>query len=185
MGTARFIFGLVCLIGVIGYRVPDRRLISGYEYHSQAHNAQHATRNTLVDIARSQIGIRETTGNNDGREVEAYLKVTKLPKGNPYCAAFVSWVFREAGFAAPRTAWSPALFPTARSTLHPKPADVLGIYSSKLKRIAHAGLLERRQNNWIISIEGNTNADGGREGDGVYRKWRHVSTIAKFADWVR
>ena len=177
MGTARFIFGLICLIGVVGYRVPDRSFL--------AQNKQHLTRNSIINIASSQIGVRETTGNNDGAQVEAYLKVTNLPKGNPYCAAFISWVFKEAGFAAPRTAWSPALFPTARSTLQPKPADVLGIYSSQLKRIAHAGLVERRQNNWIISIEGNTNLNGSREGDGVYRKWRHVSTIAKFADWVK
>ena len=177
MGTARFIFGLICLIGVVGYRVPDSSVL--------VQSTQQPVRNSIINIASSQIGVRETTGNNDGTQVEAYLKVTKLPRGNPYCAAFISWVFKEAGFAAPRTAWSPALFPTARSTLKPNSADVLGIYSSKLKRIAHAGLVERRQNNWIISIEGNTNADGGREGDGVYRKWRHVSTIAKFADWVK
>ena len=108
-----------------------------------------------------------------------------LPKGNPWCAVFVSWVFKEAGFTKPRTAWSPGLFPTAKLTLSPKPADVLGIYSVKLKRIAHCGLVERRQNNWIISIEGNTNIHGSREGDGVYRKWRHVRTISKFADWAK
>lgn len=144
-----------------------------------------AFRERILAVASSQIGVREATGNNDGPQVEAYLKVTNLPKGNPWCAAFVSWVFRQAGFALPRTAWSPALFPLARQTLSPKPADVLGIYSIRLKRIAHAGLVEQRQNNWIISIEGNTNVDGSREGDGVYRKRRHVKTIAKFADWVR
>ncbi|MGF1926306.1 MAG: peptidoglycan-binding protein [Bacteroidia bacterium] len=141
-------------------------------------------RNQLIAIARSQIGVREATGKNDGLKVEEYLKLAKLPKGNPYCAAFVSWVYHKAGYAQPRTPWSPALFPLARQTLMPKPADVLGIYSAKLKRIAHCGLVERKQNNWIISIEGNTNGNGSREGDGVYRKWRHVKTIAKFADWI-
>lgn len=151
---------------------------------AQAHNPQHITRNTLIKIATSQLGIREATGNNDGTQVEAYLKATNLLKGNPWCAAFVSWVFKQAGLAQPRTAWSPTLFPLVRQTLTPQPADVLGIYSNELKRIAHAGLVEGRQNNWIISIEGNTNNDGSREGNGVYRKWRHIRTIAKFANWV-
>ncbi len=195
MGTARFIFGIICLIGVIGYGMPDSRFLAktgankeqGLKSKDQGSRSKDSLlqRERITEIARSQIGVRELTGNNDGLAVEGYLKVTNLPKGNPWCAAFVSWAFAEAGFVKPRTAWSPALFPNARSTLTPKPADVLGIYSIKLKRIAHAGLVERRQHNWIISIEGNTNANGGREGDGVYRKWRHIRTIAKFADWVK
>ena len=176
MGAARFIFGLICLIVVVGYRVPDSSVLESIE------NA--AVRERILNIARSQLGVREATGNNDGARVEVYLKVIKLPKGNPWCAAFVSWAFLTVGFKEPRTAWSPALFPMARSTLKPKPADVLGIYSTRLKRIAHAGLVERRHDNWIISIEGNTNESGSREGDGVYRKWRLIRTIAKFADWV-
>lgn len=36
----------------------------------------------------------------------------KLKKGQPWCAAFVSWVFAKAGYTAPRTGWSPALFNT-------------------------------------------------------------------------
>ncbi len=192
MGTARFILGFICLIGVIGYRMPDRRFLTkaGANKEQGSWSKDHGVdsmlqRAKIMEIARSQIGIRELTGNNDGLAVEGYLKVANLPKGNPWCAAFVSWTFAKAGFAKPRTAWSPALFPNARSTFSPEPADILGIYSVKLKRIAHAGLVERRQHNWIISIEGNTNTDGGREGDGVYRKWRHIRTVAKFSDWVK
>jgi len=216
MATTNYLLGLIFGIGIIGYGLPHRGTLKGYELYvagcrsgcsmgcglrvtgygsgclkrnyainAQTCNSQQATRNTLIAIARSQIGVRELTGNNDGERVEAYLKVTNLPKGNPWCAAFVSWVYFSAGCKQPRTAWSPALFPLVRQTRSPLPADVLGIYSLKFKRIAHCGLVERRQNNWIISIEGNTNADGSREGDGVYRKWRHIRTIAKFADWVR
>lgn len=183
MSTIRILLGIFCLIA-IGSRTlsSSRVLVSSQQLTTQTTNQ---LTNHLLNIARSQIGIREATGNNDGTQVEAYLKVTNLPKGNPWCAAFISWVYQKAGFEKPQTAWSPALFPMARRTLNPQPADVLGIYSLKLKRIAHAGLVERRQDNWIIAIEGNTNADGVRDGDGVYRKWRHLKTIKYFANWQK
>ena len=58
MGTARFIFGLICLIGVVGYRVPDSSVL--------AQKTQQSIRNNIINIASSQIGVREATGNNDG-----------------------------------------------------------------------------------------------------------------------
>ena len=199
MSTIRILLGIFCLAvigrndeyggGVLVQRIltnEQTRLPDGQGLKNKEFGADSAmVRKGILVIAISQIGVREATGNNDGAQVEAFLKVINLPKGNPWCAAFVSWVFKQAAFTKPRTAWSPVLFPLARLTLTPKPADVLGIYSLKLKRIAHCGLVERRQNNWIISIEGNTNTDNSREGDGVYRKWRHIRTISKFADWVK
>jgi len=192
MATIRIILGILCS-AIIGRSTepngsvlarsawPKAQVVS---YKNNDINSK-ASRTKLMAIARSQIGVREATGNNDGKKVEAYLNVTNLSKGHPWCAAFISWVFKQAGLPRPQTAWSPALFPLARQIVTPKPADVLGIYSIKLKRIAHCGLVERKQNNWIISIEGNTDPDGSRNGNGVYRKWRHMKTISKFADWVR
>lgn len=185
MSTIRILLGLLCFAAVGCGTEPSSGILRPRDSLVRGVAGNDAVREKILGISRTQIGIREATGNNDGQQVEAYLKVTNLPKGNPWCAAFVSWVFKQAGYERPRTAWSPALFPLARQPLSPKPADVLGIYSIRLKRIAHAGLVERRQDNWIISIEGNTNTNGSREGDGVYRKRRHVRTIATFADWVR
>jgi hypothetical protein len=76
------------------------------------------------------------------------------------------------------------LFSASRLVKGPKPADVFGIYFRDLKRIAHVGLVEKVKNDWIYSLEGNTNIDGGREGDGVYAKKRHRRTIAVYSDWI-
>ncbi len=48
-----------------------------------------------VKTAYSQLGIKETTNNNDGQEVESYLKSAGLDTGNPWCGAFVNWCFKE------------------------------------------------------------------------------------------
>lgn len=60
----------------------------------------------------SQIGIRERTGKNDGTEVEMYLKYVGLGKGYAWCAAFTSWVYGQADVINPKSAWSPAMFPS-------------------------------------------------------------------------
>ncbi len=158
----------------------------------------------VLDIARAQLGVREKTGNNDGVAVESYLKYVGFMKGNPWCAAYVCWVFGQAGYLAPRTAWSPALFPLDRlvkqeSSSPPslrlprllrgnKGADikglVFGIYFPGLKRIGHCGLVDGIQGDFIITLEGNTNVEGSREGQGVYRRLRHKRTIYKYADWL-
>lgn len=150
-----------------------------------SHNQPNTQKNKqLLNIASSQIGIREATGNNDGPEVEKYLRYTGNKKGEAWCAAFVSWVFGQAGFVAPRTAWSPSLFPKSKLVKAAAPAMVFGIYFVDKGRIAHVGLVEKLQDDWLYSIEGNTNVSGSREGDGVYRKIRHLKTIRSFANWL-
>ncbi len=142
-------------------------------------------RASLIRIARAELGVRELTGKNDGRRVEEYLAVAGLKKGQPWCAAFVSWIFRQEGFHQPITGWSPSLFPASRLTSKLKAAQVFGIYIPQKKRVAHAGVIERIQGDWYLSIEGNTNVYGSIEGDGVYRRKRHLKTSYRTADWVK
>lgn len=147
-------------------------------------SAAFAVNSKILSIAQNEIGIRESTGNNDGKRVEDYLRYAGGKKGDPWCAAFVSWVFGQAGYRQPITLWSPALFTTARLSKTARPAMVFGIYFPELKRIAHCGLIEQQNGPWLITIEGNTNIAGSREGDGVYRKRRLIKTIRYIANWT-
>jgi hypothetical protein len=147
--------------------------------HRHLLNAQ---QEKLLAVATSELHVREN-GSNEGIRVQSYLNYVGLPKGHPWCAAFVSWVYGQSGYAYPRTAWSPALFTKSKQIKEVAPADVLGIYFANLRRIAHCGLVVSVSHNWVNSIEGNTNLAGSREGDGVYRKRRHIKTIYAFARW--
>ncbi len=51
----------------------------------------------LINLARSQIGLKEATGNNDGPEIEKFTGNRK----EPWCAHFVAWLFREIGKPLP------------------------------------------------------------------------------------
>ncbi len=137
-------------------------------------------RNLIIVIASNELGVKEATGHNDGPRVEQYLRYTNLGPGYDWCAAFVSWVYGQAGLVQPRNPWSPALFPKARSYKDEgkiQKADLFGIYSAKLKRINHVGLIKEKQGSYILTIEGNSN-------NRVESRRRHQKTIHSYADWV-
>lgn len=52
-----------------------------------------------MKVAKTQVGIKEATENNDGPEVEKYLKTIGLDPGEKsyWCGAFVNWTLRESG----------------------------------------------------------------------------------------
>lgn len=143
----------------------------------------------LVRLATSQLGIREVpTDSNRGERVEAYQAATWYGgTGWPWCAAFLCWLFREAGAAdswRPKTpgAWDfenwarkhpdkVTLYKPASHT-RIKPGDVV-IYT-----FSHIGLaVEAESGGRVDTIEGNTDAAGSREGGGVYRKNRNKKKI--------
>lgn len=146
----------------------------------------------------SQLGVREATGNNDGKDVEKYLKAVKLGKGYAWCAAFVAWTYDQHNIEHVRSAWTPAWFPTAklifkgsstiRESTHgrtPARADVFGIYFPAKKRIAHVGFIDEfhQDRGYAVTVEGNTNEAGSREGDGVYKKRRLIKQIYAVSRW--
>lgn len=165
----------------------------------------------LRAIYMAEIGVREATGNNDGSRVEEYLHYCGLGKGYAWCAAFVSWCHGQAGYAEPRNAWSPALFPSGHTLWQtggrwpatggrpiPEAGDVFGIYYTNLQRIAHVDFVDGWDGNYCITVEGNTGPSIGvaiaggspanpiRAGpEGVYRKRRPIRTIHAVARWAK
>lgn len=135
----------------------------------------------ILRLAASQIGVREQRSNR-----------TKYGRwygmnGQAWCAMFVSWVGAHAGVALPRINSNRGFsgVVSARSfarrnnllTKTPRVGSVFLIVGRNGK--GHTGFVESI--NWarrtITTIEGNTNAGGSRNGDGVYRRTRNFSRI--------
>jgi hypothetical protein len=182
MATIKLFLSIICFAIVSSNGMLGSNLLSSSSPTTQS--IQNAQRRTLVINARQETGVREQTANNDGPRVEDYLRYVGLKKGQPWCAAFVSFVFAKSGFNKPRSGWSPGLFPSSRLARSALPGNVLGIYFKKYGRIAHVGIILQQDGDWIISAEGNTNIEGSREGDGVYIRRRHRRSIYQIADWV-
>jgi hypothetical protein len=146
----------------------------------------------LVEIYESFIGVREKTGNNDGKEVERFLAHENLGKGYAWCAAFVSFCLDSAGFENGITAWSPTaenkkalIYSKGQFINMPEPGHVFTLYYPRKKRIGHTGFFNGWADDDIIeTVEGNTNDKKSREGDGVYVILRPIGTIHSISSWI-
>lgn len=145
-------------------------------------------RQCVCETFRAELGVREATGNNDGEHVEKYLLSVQLGPGYAWCAAFVNWSMRKCGVIGPQAAaWSPSWFPPGKQLAdnrQPVHGDVFGIYFASKQRIAHVGFIDEVKENHFVTIEGNTNDAGSREGDGVYRKYRIKKQVSAIANWI-
>lgn len=151
----------------------------------------HKLLGAVTEVAATQVGIKEV-GANRG-PVEIYLSSVKLPPGKPYCCAFTFWTFMRAaalvGVENPHfqtghvlTHWKRA---PEKAKLLPEQAidDIKLIVPGSIFIIdhgndrGHTGIVVSATSRGLVTIEGNTDPSGGRDGDGVYRRTRRFGEI--------
>lgn len=160
----------------------------------------------VLAIAQSQIGVmEEPRGSNSGTKVNQYLRSVGLDPGFAWCVAFQYWCFQEAASALRRSNpmiktagvldhWNQAgrrnipRITTQDAQNHPsqlKPGMIFTIDVDDPGGAGHAGFLEKIVDGKLMTIEGNTNTGGSREGIGVFRRdSRKLSSINKgFIDY--
>lgn len=130
-------------------------------------------------------GIHEKGGNNRGPEVERLLARVGMSPGNAWCAAtawsIVDDACMELGIdnPLPRSAsvhrlWEKA--PYECKGQEPMPGTIFCHDAGG--GLGHCGVVVGVDAAGIITIEGNTNKGGSREGDGVYRKRRPFDYVS-------
>ena len=152
-------------------------------------------RMALVVAARSQLGVAETSRNR-GPGIAKFWTATSYPKGmenrEPWCAAFVAWVVRQAMCEEPRlhleestrpkgaavSAWAPAArrlgwLVFEPGNLAPAPGDIV------VFRFSHIAIVEAF-NGSCLTIEGNTDDAGAREGREVAARLRSLAACRYF-----
>lgn len=155
----------------------------------------------LADIAKHYIGITET-GNNLAGDSKALLaifqadtlKINDKTDGYPWCAAFVSHCVQKlckqttffSGLVPPReasvnrllTVWAKnnhcLIFTNKSADFKPQKGDIV------VFTFSHVGIIEEAKSNRLITIEGNTNEAGNREGTAVARKTRVKSLVRSY-----
>jgi hypothetical protein len=154
----------------------------------------------IKEVATEEIGVREIGFTNRGERVQQYQASTNLKgTGWPYCAAFICFVVREAmarwekehgkklTFKRPQTAaaygfdeWSQAQDASTK-TRRKHTGEAIGIFS--LHSTSHCGIAISKpdKNGFFLTIEGNSNTKGSRDGGGVVRQRRNVSNVR---DWI-
>ena len=147
----------------------------------------------MVLLAREEIGVSEVDGSNCGPRVDEYKAATWLDsdKGWPWCAAFLCWLLREAikgedvSFKRPQTAgawdfenWAKKQVASGIDLRKPTNEDIKA-GDIVIFTFSHIGLAIKDidSSGYVMTIEGNTNGAGSREGGSVLEKKRHVSKI--------
>lgn len=142
----------------------------------------------VVRTAEKYLFVRES-GRNAGFWVEKFQSFVGIPRGSPWCAAFVSWVLYEAKVKYPMIRSGLALdFVTKRSIKAKHVAkgyknvgrNWLVIWKKGDTWKGHIGIVEKWQKSSGVTIEGNTGGSNIRDGDGVYRKTRSIFDLKNF-----
>lgn len=132
-----------------------------------------ALRRSAVRFAAKEVGVRESGGGgNRGRRITTYRRAVtgageaaSVPE--PWCADFLSWIWRRAGapigFGARGSDYVPDLVAWARLTrrwhaaragYRPRPGDLV-VFRAGGSRFGHTGLVAKMHHGRIYTIEGN------------------------------
>lgn len=144
-----------------------------------------ATVSELLDIARKQIGVKESPPkSNNVRYNTWYYGREVSGSAYPWCAVFAAWVFDQAKVKLPiRTASCGALMRAAQSagqwvTGDYRPGDVVIYDFPGGAKTDHCGIVESVDGTYISAIEGNTSSTSDADGGAVERRARKFSQIA-------
>jgi hypothetical protein len=148
---------------------------------------------TILETAQSFIGQKEISGNM-GFKQPFFLRLMESigwKKSWPWCSLFCKLVYTESykklgldpktitKYVSPsvqgtRSNFIKAGYPLITDWKHVKPGAYISWVSSSDRTKGHTGILVEfiENGNRMITIEGNTNSEGSREGDSVAKKTR-------------
>ena len=143
-----------------------------------------ATAEKILEIARSQIGTRESPANSDNVKYNTVYYGREVSGKYPWCAVFVWWVFREAGapelyYGGGETAYCPTLmsFHKKQKVTDYRPGDIVFFNFSSRSSAGHVGICESWDGTYITTIDGNTGSASEDNGGAVLRRRRHKKFI--------
>jgi len=145
----------------------------------------------LLATFRPMVGIREQPlGSNRGPEVDRFNRSANTALGSPWCASVAHFGYEQNGIPG-RGAYSPSWFSKSRviPSAGVQPGDIGLVYFPAKGRYAHVvACVEAVRRNpagrvtEVVTLEGNTNAQGSREGDQFARRIRAADTLT-FVRW--
>lgn len=139
-----------------------------------------ATANTLLSIARAEIGVKESPSGSNKQKYGVWYGMN----GEPWCDMFVSWVAAQAGQTdIGKYAYCPYHVTHFKNkglwlgrTTDVKPGDI--IFFANGSTACHIGIVEAKiDNNTVQTIEGNTSVSSNDNGGAVMRRTRTYGTV--------
>ena len=148
----------------------------------------------LMDKSEVFVGVTEKGGNNKSftnKELKQMLVNAGWKPGQAWCSFMVKGLLDHCDIPNKVTGWSPTsynkkdvIYTDGKFKQKYKDDDVLVMslsYNkfkndrSRYKAIGHTGVIEEVRGTSVVTREGNTGDDGGRDGDGFYKKVRPLT----------
>lgn len=143
-------------------------------------NTKEAHADSIVEVAVGELGKGEISGDNKGAEVKKYTKGQEVA----WCAAFVSYVRSRSGdksnyLLSAKSYWE--IYKEKR-VKNPKPGDIICFYrGSRSGNRGHVGIVEKVDDKYVYTIEGNKGAYPAK----VKRLRYEKDNIPKLLGYVR
>lgn len=144
-----------------------------------------------LKIAISQIGQDEKPhGSNWGEPVKSYLKSVGINFPASWCMAFVYWCYQMA--ATKLNVKNNAIKTGGVLFAWNNSSDAIKSFAPKIGSVfimefghglGHTGIVENYDDNFIYTVEGNTNDTGSREGIEVCRRKRSRKSIKGYLNY--
>jgi uncharacterized protein (TIGR02594 family) len=126
----------------------------------------------------------EIIGANKGPQIKKYASAVGMSDGHPWCAMFIAWCLKKAGYEVSRDMTS------ACNILHklgkpvPPMRGCIGGWCDAKKWQGHVFFVVKVHKKlgftYVDTIEGNTNVEGSRDGVGIFRRTRRVTRNMRF-----
>ena len=142
----------------------------------------------VIEIARAELGVTENPAGSN--RVKYWTDFDPAFQGQPWCAAFLWWCFREAGesaafFGGAKTASCGVLLRWYKEqgltvpVEQVQPGDIVILNFHGTKDTEHCGLVVDVDSRYITTIEGNTSPSDGSQSNGgmVCEKRRYATQV--------
>ena len=150
--------------------------------------------NDLLELARSQLGVKEVpAGSNRVKYNTAYYGQEVSGGAYPWCCAFIWWLFREAGalelfYGGGKTASCTSLYGwykrqgQAVEKVEIRPGDLVFFnFDGNPAVMNHIGICEKVEPGYVTTIDGNTGTTNEANGGAVMRRRRALKYVGGVA----
>jgi len=150
------------------------------------------TAKKIIDIAEREIGTKEAPPNSNNVKYNTwYYGHPVSGSAYPWCAVFVSWVFKDDQSLCKKTASCVDMLTwferNGQIVKDPQPGDIVFFkYSTNARRTNHVGIVKAVNGKSLRTIEGNTSISSNDNGGSVMERVRGSNIVAyarpKYAD---
>lgn len=159
---------------------------AGYNYGEvQAEVNRLASKKTMIiNRAYNEVGVSENPANSNNVKYNTWYYGKEVSgSAYPWCAVFISWLFRNNVDLCPKTASCLTMLEWFEKrnqiVTNPEPGDIVFMkFSTNNRRTNHIGIVIGTKDNMIFTIEGNTSNSSQDNGGKVMKRTRTKNIVA-------